>query len=157
MKFTTIIGFVCCTGLGLFAGCLAVYYWPVIKQHLTVEPPLYLTSNETLQSSYTTQPITSLSWTALLPEKEQKVIADYQTPATNLNDMTAQVLRSIKASSDENYQQALNSTNTVSHLDNLLVSISGFIVPIDFYDDKSVQHFFSSLLWCLFTFSATTT
>jgi hypothetical protein len=132
-----------CIGLGGFSARLVINYWPTVKQVLT--PPLYATSNERLESAYAKANITHLNWTALLPQTEKQIIAQYQAPqgqAQKLEDMTAQILRSIQASSDKSYQQALISTNTVNNLDNLLISISGFIVPIDFHEDKSVRHLF---------------
>jgi hypothetical protein len=80
---------------------------------------------------------------SLLPQKEQDVFARYQPQeARTVQDLTSQILRSIEASSDINYKEALMSTNTVNLLNSQMISISGFIVPIDFYEDKSIKSLF---------------
>jgi hypothetical protein len=102
--------------------------------------PLYLTSNELLQTKYADTAVSSLTWTALIPQEEQNIIAYYQAPTpSDLKGITAQILRSIEAATDPAYQEALISTNTVGGFEKQMVSISGFIVPIDFYPDKTVK------------------
>lgn len=131
--------------LGIVVSRLVIDYWPTVKQQILTEESIYMTSNEPLKLAYTNAKIMPLDWAALLPQTEKQIIAKYQAPlskAQNLEMVSAQVFRSIQASSDQNYQQALNSTNTVEQLKNQMVSISGFIVPIDFYADKSVQNLF---------------
>ncbi len=132
-----------CIVVGMIVTRLALQYWPAIKQHVWPNTSLYSTSNTPLKSAYTNANITPLNWAMLLPQSEKQTIGKYQAKqAQNLEGMTAQILRSIQASSDQDYQQALSSTNTIDRLDNKMVTISGFIVPIDFYEDKSVQHLF---------------
>lgn len=132
-----------CVGLGLLLGRLSGNAWPLIQQSLFFSPHVYITPNETLISALDSNTPEPLTWVSLLPEKEQAAIERYQ-PAEpqNVQDMTSQILRSIEASNDRNYQQALNSTNTVDWFEGKLVSISGFIVPIDFHEDQSVKSFF---------------
>lgn len=141
LKFTLI--FVLCIGLGVWFGRLALDNWSSIKQAVAHKKTLYSTSDTALQSlAIQTAPL-DLKWASLLPDEEHKVIARYQTTQPqNLEQMTAQVMRSINASKDKSYQDALISTNTMAEFENQIVSISGFIVPIDFYDDKSVKSFF---------------
>lgn len=143
-QLKVILSFVLCIGLGLIFGSAIINYWPSLKQLVAPSPFVYFTSNETLTSHYDKAQIMPLNWTSLLPKKEQALISRYQQapPAQNLEDMTAQVLRTINASTDKSYQDALMSTNTVKWFDNQIVSISGFIVPIDFYENKSAQNIF---------------
>ena len=142
-QLQVLVTLIVCVGLGVFVGRLGINYWPSIKQIITPKTTLYSASNETLRLQYNELSTTPLDWASLLPKEEYEVITRYQTTQPqNLEQMTAQVLRSINASTDKNYQDALISTNTVAEFENKIVSISGFIVPIDFYDDKSVESFF---------------
>ncbi|WP_133467809.1 DUF3299 domain-containing protein [Paraglaciecola marina] len=142
-KLKIILTFVLCIGLGVWIGRLALDNWASIKQAVFHKKTLYATSDPALQSlANQAQPFV-LKWASLLPREEYEVIARYQTTQPqNLEEMTAQVMRSINASTDQNYQDALISTKTMTEFENKMVSISGFIVPIDFYDDKSVKSFF---------------
>ncbi|MCF2947504.1 DUF3299 domain-containing protein [Paraglaciecola aquimarina] len=144
-----ILSMLLCLALGITTSHLAINYGSTIKQQILPKATLYSTSNDKLKSAFKHTKVEPLNWADLLPQSEQKVITKYQAPlsqtpaqAQNLENMTAQIMRSIQASSDQDYQQALISTNTVEQLENKMVSISGFIVPIDFYADKSVQNLF---------------
>ena len=149
-KLTNSLMFCFCVTVGAGAGYLVVISWPSIKLAIlamTPMPPLYLTSNELLKTQSENTAVSPLTWTALIPQKEQDVIAYYQAPnqaqaPSDLKGMTAQILRSIEAATDPAYQEALMSTNTVSGFEKQMVSISGFIVPIDFYADKTVKNLF---------------
>ncbi|MEO9944353.1 DUF3299 domain-containing protein [Paraglaciecola sp.] len=142
-KLKIILTFVLCIGLGVGVGRLVLDNWASIKQAVFHKQTLYATSDPALQSlANQAQPFV-LKWASLLPSEEHEVIARYQTTQPqNLEEMTAQVMRSINASTDQDYQNALISTQTMTEFENKMVSISGFIVPIDFYDDKSVKSFF---------------
>ena len=141
LKFT--LTFALCIALGVWFGRLALDNWSSIKQAVAHKKTLYSTSDTELQFlANQTAPI-DLKWASLLPSEEHEVIARYQTTQPqSLEQMTAQVMRSINASKDQSYQDALISTNTMAEFENQIVSISGFIVPIDFYNDKSVKSFF---------------
>jgi hypothetical protein len=149
-RLTNNLAFCFCMIIGGGAGYLVVNSWPSIKLAIlaiTPMPPLYLTSNELLKIQSENAAISPLTWTALIPQKEQDVIAYYQAPnnapaPSDLKGMTAQILRSIEAATDPDYQEALMSTNTVSGFEKQIVSISGFIVPIDFYANKTVKNLF---------------
>jgi hypothetical protein len=43
---------------------------------------------------------------------------------------------------DDEYQRALLSTTVVSEMDGKAIRIPGFIVPLEFNDDKTVSQFF---------------
>ncbi|WP_269518686.1 DUF3299 domain-containing protein [Alteromonas sp. BMJM2] len=82
-------------------------------------------------------------WEVLLPEQEKKLLEKYQVKeAKTVNDITAQLLNSIESASDPQYRQALVSMNTVEELAGQHISISGFLVPIDFYPNKDVKRLF---------------
>ncbi|MBL4631612.1 MAG: DUF3299 domain-containing protein [Paraglaciecola sp.] len=142
-KLRIIFTLTACMGLGVLLGRLGIDYWPTIKQAVVLKKEQYSTSNKTLNSRYHKEKTTVLDWAYLLPKEEHEVMTRYQsTNPKNLEQMTAQVLLSINSSTDQNYQNALISTNTVDRFEKKMVSISGFAVPIDFYDDKSVKSFF---------------
>lgn len=85
----------------------------------------------------------SLSWEMLIPEIERDVLAKYQVKdAIKLSDITAQILNSIESANDEQYIQAMTSTNTVETMAGKVVSLSGFIVPIDFYPNRQPKNVF---------------
>jgi hypothetical protein len=120
-----------------------MHFWPSVKQAIFQKAFLYFTSNDALLGIYHNTKVRSLDWVSLLPQKEQDVFARYQPQeARTVQDLTSQILRSIEASSDVNYKEALMSTNTVNLLNSQMISISGFIVPIDFYEDKSIKSLF---------------
>jgi hypothetical protein len=124
-------------------GRAGMHFWPLVKQAITPRAFLYFTSNDTLQATYNNTAVRSLGWVSLLPQKEQDALARYQPQeAQALQDLTSQILRSIKASTDTQYKAALMSTNTVISLDSQMISISCFILPVDFYEDKSIKSLF---------------
>lgn len=85
----------------------------------------------------------SISWEMLIPEIERDVLAKYQLKsAVELSDITAQILNSIESANDEQYTRAMISTSTVDAFEGQVVSLSGFIVPIDFYPDKQPKNIF---------------
>lgn len=141
--FKLLLAFSFCLSAGMLAGHVGLYVWPAFKQAIFPQPALYVTSSETLKAKYNNALVRSLDWVSLLPAAEQEIITLYQSQeAQSEQDLTSQILRSLEASSDKNYQDALISTNTVESLEGQMVSISGFMVPIDFHDDKSVESLF---------------
>jgi hypothetical protein len=142
-KFKIIVTLAVFISLGALFGRVTTEFWPAIKHQLFSPAHVYMTSDEILIDKYARAQVQALDWASLLPEKEYEIIARYQTKkGQNLDDMTSQILRSINASTDKSYQDALISTNTVNLLKNQIIAISGFIVPIDFHQDKSVKNIF---------------
>jgi hypothetical protein len=142
-KLKIILSLAFCVGLGMLISRAGMHFWPSVKQAIFQKAFLYFTSNDTLLGIYYNTEVRSLDWVSLLPQKEQDVFARYQPQeARTVQDLTSQILRSIEASSDINYKEALMSTNTVNLLNSQMISISGFIVPIDFYEDKSIKSLF---------------
>jgi uncharacterized protein len=142
-KMKIVIALIFFTGLGVLCGRLGLHFWPSIQQSVLSKPYVYFTANQTLKDSYANSEIRALEWVMLLPPAEQEVLKHYQTQdAQTLQDLSSQILRSIEASTDQTYQKALISTNTVESFKDRMVSISGFIVPIDFYEDKSIKSLF---------------
>ncbi|MDO6566982.1 DUF3299 domain-containing protein [Alteromonas sp. 1_MG-2023] len=137
---------------GSLFGRLFQLYWPDIKHLLADSPALYHTENSELQATFNQTEVTHLGWRDLLPEKEETYLSKYQSNNTpselsqvqtgTVQALTDQLLLSIQASSDEDYKSALHSTNIVKGVLGKAISISGFIVPIEVNDDRTLQSFF---------------
>lgn len=137
------LSFLVIIAVGFALGQLSVNNWPFIKQLIASKPLLYSSSNQHLTSNLKENQVKGVGWSSLLPEKEQEILADYQVPQTPSDDtLSTQIFRSLEASVDPDYQQALNSTSTVAELENQIISISGFIVPIDFHQSNNVRSLF---------------
>ena len=135
---------------------LVQLYWPSIKHQFTTSEALYQTSTPKLQALFSQEieqkSVLRLSWQDLLPEQEEATLRQYQSgnaaselsPAQigTVQSITNQLLLSIQASSDENYKSALHSTNIVQTVLGKAISISGFIVPIEVNEDRTLQSFF---------------
>ena len=135
---------------------LVQLYWPSIKHQFTTSEALYQTSTPKLQALFSQEieqkSVVRLSWQDLLPEQEEATLRQYQSgnaaselsPAQigTVQSITNQLLLSIQASSDENYKSALHSTNIVQTVLGKAISISGFIVPIEVNEDRTLQSFF---------------
>ncbi|MUH72951.1 DUF3299 domain-containing protein [Psychrosphaera haliotis] len=102
---------------------------------------LYSTDQTELLKRFNSQPLQRLKWTDLLPKLEKSILKRYQQPASQgsetIGQVSAQVLRSIEASTDEKYHDAMFSTNTIASFEQQSVSIDGFYVPIEFHEDKT--------------------
>lgn len=84
-----------------------------------------------------------ITWQDLIPEAERTVLEQYQSnDDQSLDGLTNQILNSINAASDSQYQAALNSFNTVTALNRKAVKIDGFVVPISFHPNKDVKTLF---------------
>jgi hypothetical protein len=135
---------------------LVQLYWPSIKHQLYTSEALYQTSNPELQALFSQEveqkSVVRLGWQDLLPEQEEATLRRYQsgndtsdlspTQIGTVQSITNQLLLSIQASSDENYISALHSTNIVHTILGKAISISGFIVPIEVNEDRTLQSFF---------------
>nr|WP_247670639.1 DUF3299 domain-containing protein [Alteromonas sp. MMG017] len=135
---------------------LVQLYWPSIKHQFSTSQALYQTSNPELQTLFSQEieqkSVVRLGWQDLLPEQEEATLRQYQSgnaasessPAQigTVQSITNQLLLSIQASSDENYKSALHSTNIVQTVLGKAISISGFIVPIEVNEDRTLQSFF---------------
>lgn len=131
----TSIVFLC---LGFAMGKLFEVYWPTLKQLAFGPQIVYSDSSISLRENIRNKQVQAITWQSLLPAYERELIMKYQpTQAKTVSDLTEQVLRSIEASSDKSYQNAMVSTNTVDHFDGSHVALSGFVVPIEFHVDNT--------------------
>ncbi|MFA3791106.1 DUF3299 domain-containing protein [Aliiglaciecola sp. SL4] len=142
-KFKLLLILSVCVGLGLVVGRLGTDIWSSTKDALFSGSQEYFSSNELLLEKYQEAKVTALDWQSLLPSNELDVITKYQgIKSQDSADMSSQILRSIEAATDPEYKAALQSTNVVGAYQDQIVAISGFIVPIDYYPDKTVKNMF---------------
>lgn len=99
---------------------------------------VYVSEDSSLNGSFEQLERRDIQWSQLLPEHEKHILSEYQVkqPQT-VSDLTEQILRSIEASSDQDYQSAMRSTQTVADFDGSAISIPGFAVPVEFHADQT--------------------
>lgn len=134
------VGLFCVVGIAGVIGFIVAKYSPPLLSSVLPSSWVYETSTPWHTDETVYSP---LKWEMLIPENERNTIARYQVPETNtLQDLTQQILNSIESAGDKAYQSAMISTNTVASLSGSTVSISGFVVPIDFYPNKNLKYIF---------------
>lgn len=84
--------------------------------------------------------VKKLNWSELIPNEEKALLQKYQIVSPM--SFEEQTLNALQAANDENYEQALVSTHTLSEFDNLPIQIPGFVVPLEFDDNRSITRFF---------------
>lgn len=112
----------------------STFYKPFFSEYL------YASQDVPLREHFNSQKLISVSWESLIPEQNKQALEQYQMKS--VEDFTQQVLKAMQASSDDAYRTALQSTQTVTRYNDQSISIPGFIVPIDFYQDKSLKDAF---------------
>jgi hypothetical protein len=126
--------------VGFLAGTLISTYFYRITAFLSPTKIVYNISPVWFGSGIVFAP---LRWEMLVPEQEREILARYQTKeAQTVSDLSVEILNSIKLASDQGYKLAMRSMNTVASLASQTITISGFIVPIDFYPNKDIKHIF---------------
>lgn len=128
----------------IIIGLVAGRYLPDIShyaKHYWIEgKKFYITTDQSLlDSSMNVLPV-KLGWRQLLPDAETHILSQYM-PDNSL-DLTAQITRSIEASVSDEYKSAVHSTNIVESWLGRLVSIPGFIVPVELSEGRKIQSFF---------------
>lgn len=124
--------------LGIAFTTLITDNWSAMKRAFLAPEIVFITSDKAALTRIANSQALDITWEQLLPELERELITKYQAPEPErISDLTNQILRSIEASSDTEYQSAMVSTNTISAFDNEHISLAGFVVPIEFYDDTS--------------------
>ena len=105
-----------------------------------IEGNIYRSAETELLEKYLSMPVTTLTWSDLLPTEEKARLTQYQSASGS--ELVDQIVASISASSDNAYKAAMKSSNTVEALNGRAASIPGFIVPLDVTDDRKVRSFF---------------
>lgn len=129
-----------CLGVGLLSGRYAPEVVNYAKSYWLEPKAFYITTDQELLDSVEGSSFDSIGWSQLLPESEKQLLT-YYLPDESL-DFTEQIRRSIEASSSEEYRSATYSTNIVETLPGKSIAISGFIVPIELGEGRTVQSFF---------------
>jgi hypothetical protein len=125
---------------GVWAGQHSKTILRYIERIVIDEPPLYEVNHAVTTQGFPVIPPISIGWSELLPAQEKQILSRYQQ---NLpTDLTDQVVLSMQASTDQSYQVTLQSTNIVEKFINKVISISGFIVPIDVQENRTMTSFF---------------
>lgn len=120
----------------LLLGTLTGTYWSHLNTILTGHFNAYDTTDLALLEQFQAPDAIDIDWQSLLPEQEKSVLQSYQQ-IEQPDDFAQQLALSIQAANDEAYRSAMFSINTVAKFDNQSVKIPGFIVPIEYHEDKS--------------------
>jgi hypothetical protein len=128
----------------LLCGVWAGQHWRTLLfyiEHIVIdEPRLYDANDAATSQGFTAVTPLTIEWSELLPTKDKQMLSRYQQ---NLpTDLTEQVVLSLQATTDQNYQATLQSTNIVKNFLNKAISISGFVVPIDVQGNRTMTSFF---------------
>lgn len=136
--------FIVCIATGIGIGIFFFYSAPALKQFFYAKPSVYVALDQTAILRTQQMPQYALEWSSLIPENEKQILQKYQTQtqAGTALEFGDQLILSIEASADKAYISAMHSSNTVEDVDGRHVSISGYIVPIDFSGDKKLKDIF---------------
>lgn len=127
-------------GAGILLTKLPERNWSLQLSKLFSSSVLYVSPDTELRERLANSEITHLGWGELLPKSDQDVLTKYQSSSEK--SLSEQVTLSLQATTDQRYQSALYSTNVVEDVIDKTVSISGYMVPIDLNEDRSIKRFF---------------
>ena len=92
--------------------------------------------------------VKTIEWTDLIPEQDLEALLNPPDYISEIEDgsaedqISSEIKNTIAAASDDAYQQALVSTNVKAELDGEVVRIPGFIVPLEFDEERGITQFF---------------
>lgn len=104
-------------------------------------------SQETSQSAKEDS-FKTIEWTDLIPQDDLNAILDQPTYLRDIEEgsfedkITNKVQNAIEDANNDRYQEALSSTRVISEMDGESIRIPGFIVPLEYSDEKTVTQFF---------------
>ncbi len=90
----------------------------------------------------------TIEWTELIPADDLEALLNPPEYLAEVEDgspedqISNQIKNTIAAATDDRYQQALTSSNTVTEMDGQVVRIPGFVVPLEFSDEMVITEFF---------------
>ena len=143
LKIKLTIAFIISTTIGAAIGIVGFKYQSNFGQWFSSKPTLYQTRNDLLENQFESLNSIPVQWSQLLPESEKEILKKYQqVQASTPTEFADNILLSIQASTDKAFSAAMMSANSVDSFDEKAVSIAGFIVPIDYGDDKSLRNIF---------------
>ena len=126
--------------IGLLAGKGCEFVLPFFKQQFYSKPMLYKTPDTQIEKAFHEAENLNLNWQDLLPQNEQEAFENYREPTEE--EFIRQITEAIEIATDRSYQPPPPSTNVVDRLLGKAVSLSGFIVPIDMNEDRSIRSYF---------------
>ena len=90
----------------------------------------------------------TIEWIDLIPEDDLDALMNPPSYVTDLEDgifedqISSELQNTFEPPVDDRYQQALVSTQVISEMDGQLIRIPGYVVPLEFNDEKAVTQFF---------------
>ena len=142
-KIKLTIAFIVCIAIGVSISYLYAEKKTKLTRWIASGLVKYVSQSEGLKQSYESLQEVQVDWSQLLPENEKTVLTKYQQrKASTPSEFTENILRSLEASTDVSYNEAMISVNTVDTFDGEAISIAGFIVPIDYSDEKGPANIF---------------
>ena len=126
--------------VGIISGHIAPVLWQFAKEMSSGRGVIYKTTDPQLVTLSSESEPKQIGWNDLLPAAEREILDKYQN--NRPEDPSEQILQSIMASTDQAYLDALYSMNTTEFLTGQLVSIPGYIVPLELDDERKVSSIF---------------
>ena len=90
----------------------------------------------------------TIEWTSLIPEDDLQALLNPPDFINDIVDGSEQdvvndsTFEKLGSDSDKRYQEALSSTRTIAEFNGKKVRIPGFIVPLEYAEDRLVKEFF---------------
>ncbi len=122
-------------GIGKLLTCCLVVMWSAI--------PVAMAAQSTGDKQFTT-----IEWTDLIPAEDLEILQNPPDYISEIEDgsvedqISSQISSAMGAATDDRYQQALVSTRVKGEMDDALVRIPGFIVPLEFDEKQTITQFF---------------
>ena len=89
-----------------------------------------------------------IEWTDLMPKEDFEALSNPPAYLSEIEDgspedqISSQMASAIEIAADDRYQQALVSTKVVEEMNGQPVRIPGFVVPLEFDEDRAITEFF---------------
>ena len=142
-KLLLAAGFIVCIIVGVQLGKTAKFIQPVVQDYLSSLKAVYTTPDKALLTDISSADMLDLTWETLLPPKERQILSEYQqSQAQTVDEFTSQLLKTLEAAYDEDYKAATISTNSNPEVDGKMVTVKGFIVPLDYHQDGAIRNMF---------------
>lgn len=90
----------------------------------------------------------TIEWTDLMPKEDFEALSNPPSYLNEIEDgspedqISNQVANAIENAADDRYQQALASTRVVPEMDGKAIKIPGFVVPLEFDENRAITEFF---------------
>jgi len=110
--------------------------------------PVQGVAEDTPRASAGKEKFDTIDWVDLIPPEELEILMNPPSYITEIEDgsvedqISSQIKSALGGAGDDRYQQALVSTNVNAEMNNSLVRIPGFIVPLEFDEEQTVTQFF---------------